>query len=415
MSSALLHAPRMATAASARRRSTGLHGALLFGTLILLVLAASTLARPREIATTWRWIGLGLVGVAGFAARTVSGWDRRIRTVDRYAAIWVLGVGLSAYYSIDPRLTLMRTASVAIMYAAIFWGAWRVADHTDATAVLSLISLASGVIFLAGLAASGTEAAWLGGRYRGILQNPNAVGLFSAIIVPVIFERILSMRQLRYIALFALVSASLAMSGSRGGTLGALVGLGYVVSCSRRRNKLLAVVAVLAILAWMLVPSEERAAAQGHVLRPDSLRTGSGRTEAWEAAIHLISDRPLLGYGFGTEERLFEAYGFASGFRESAGLYVHNSYLGLTTQVGLVGALAFFLPLVLLLRGSVRRSRGAVALHWINGLEGVLVAGLVACVFESWIYSMGNAFAFPFWLCVMLLVRGKGEQGRRLG
>jgi len=37
--------------------------------------------------------------------------------------------------------------------------------------------------------------------------------------------------------------------------------------------------------------------------------------------------------------------------------------------------------------------------------EAILLGGLIASMFESWIYSAGNAFAFPFWIFVMLLIR----------
>ena len=102
---------------------------------------------------------------------------------------------------------------------------------------------------------------------------------------------------------------------------------------------------------------------------------------------------------------MFETFQFKSSFEHHQGSYVHNAYLGLATQVGVAGALAFFIPLVVFLVRSVWRNRRDRDLEPYHALEGVVVAGLVACLFESWIYSMGNAFALPFWLFVMLLVR----------
>jgi O-antigen ligase len=147
------------------------------------------------------------------------------------------------------------------------------------------------------------------------------------------------------------------------------------------------------------------------ILRAETIRTGSGRiTEAWPAAMTIIGERPMLGHGFGTEDLLFEAYGYdPKSFREHTGSYLHNSYLGITAQTGVVGAVLFFGPLIYLLTLSVLRSLHDETLDLKHGLQGVLIAALVACFFESWIYSMGNSQAFPFWLSLMLLIRCNGR------
>jgi O-antigen ligase len=146
-------------------------------------------------------------------------------------------------------------------------------------------------------------------------------------------------------------------------------------------------------------------------VRAETIRTGSGRvSEAWPAAMNIISERPMFGHGFGTEDLLFEAYGYdPKSFREHTGSYLHNSYLGLTAQTGVVGALAFFGPLIFLLVSSALRSLHDDTLDLKHGLQGVLISALVACFFESWIYSMGNSQAFPFWLSFMLLIRRNGR------
>jgi O-antigen ligase len=122
--------------------------------------------------------------------------------------------------------------------------------------------------------------------------------------------------------------------------------------------------------------------------------------------MHMIRQKPFLGHGFGTEELLFQSYGYdPESFLEHSGSYLHNSYLGLTAQLGLVGAVTFFMPLVFFAYRRFRLSLGDGRLDLTHGLEGTLIAAFVTCFFESWIYSMGNSQAFPFWVCLMLLVR----------
>jgi O-antigen ligase len=311
---------------------------------------------------------------------------------------------LTMFVSFDPELTLGRAASLALMYLAIFWGAWRIADRSGPRFALALCLAVCAAVVVAGFAAVPTGNVWFGSRFCGIFFNPNALGLFLAILFPAVLERVLATRRWHYIGLFGLMLVSLVLSGSRGGVLSALLGLGYV-SWRFRPSRLVPVLLVLAAAAWLFVPWAEWSEEQDRLLRPDTVETGSGRVEAWAAAVELIEDRPVFGYGFGTEELLFHAFQFEGGFRQHQGSYVHNSYLGLATQVGWVGMLTFFVPLLILLLRSLWRSRLDPDLKWHNGIEGALIAGLVACTFESWVYSMGSAHAFPFWLCVMLLVR----------
>ena len=66
--------------------------------------------------------------------------------------------------------------------------------------------------------------------------------------------------------------------------------------------------------------------------RERNLTGSSGRTEAWRGALGLAADRPVVGYGFGTEDRTFvDRYVF---FNSNV---PENSYIGILLQLGLVG------------------------------------------------------------------------------
>jgi O-antigen ligase len=146
------------------------------------------------------------------------------------------------------------------------------------------------------------------------------------------------------------------------------------------------------------------------------LATFSGRTIAWQLGLRYLSECPLTGFGFGNEELVLPTHGVEEGFWTFTGYYFHNSYLGLAVQVGVIGALVFYLPLVALAlaewRTPGRLDEGALR----YALRGVLFTGLVVATFESWIYAMGNAHAFPFWTSVMLLTWIRtAEDGHPLG
>ncbi|MGQ9908254.1 MAG: O-antigen ligase family protein, partial [Candidatus Flexifilum sp.] len=137
------------------------------------------------------------------------------------------------------------------------------------------------------------------------------------------------------------------------------------------------------------------------LLNIEAANYSSGRIESWASVIQQIEARPLFGYGFG-----MDAIGeLILSRRSSQDIGVHNSYLAITYQLGIIGLIMFAVPMVLFLARSIlstSRHRGEV---FIYVLQAVVISGLVAAFFETWTHSVGNAFAFPFWMCVMLLVR----------
>jgi len=128
---------------------------------------------------------------------------------------------------------------------------------------------------------------------------------------------------------------------------------------------------------------------------------GSGRLAAWKGTLTQVVRRPLLGYGFGTESRVFvdRWLFFQGGLPE-------NSYLGLLLQVGAVGlilCLGTFLVAAFagarVLRAGERESRGIVAVSL-----AMVSVGLVLMLFQSYVYSVGNIATVSFWLGLLTLI-----------
>jgi len=141
------------------------------------------------------------------------------------------------------------------------------------------------------------------------------------------------------------------------------------------------------------------------VPRPGTFWSGSGRLQAWKAAIDLANAKPAFGYGFGAEAAAFgpATCGVSQVFQ---GQFVHNSYIGLYLQVGAVGGLALLLVLGTLFRSglvAVKRAVGS-ARDTAAALVASVIAGLVLAVFESYFYSVGNVATLAFWTCGALLL-----------
>jgi O-antigen ligase len=339
--------------------------------------------------------------------------SRKALTVDGMAVVFLVFAAASALYSIAPALTLLRAATVLLLYLAVFWTIWHYADAAGQDRVTDILIAAASLVLIAGVAASilpslaGSEAAgggaWLGGRFRGIMANPNAIGMMGILFLPLVVSRFMRRKRTVDLALLALIAGSVVLSGSRNGVLAASISVLYLLFRSRAWKAGLAIAAVTAILYLTMtsyVSFNDVAVTPGIArLAPDeSLRTGGGRVEAWQVAIPLIQQQLAFGHGFGTEELIFRGMSF----HLHVGAYVHNSYLGIAYQLGLVGAALLFLPLY---GFFIRRQFAKENSIRMFGYEAMLLGGLAASFLESWIYSVGNAFAFPFWICVMLLLR----------
>jgi hypothetical protein len=118
-----------------------------------------------------------------------------------------------------------------------------------------------------------------------------------------------------------------------------------------------------------------------------------GRAAALGGATEQVLGRPLLGYGFGYEEHVFaDRYAVFNAQRPE------NAYIGTALQVGLVG-LALLLSLIVSLVLRARPlGRPAVA-----PFAGVVLAGLVLGLSQSFVLAAGSSATAAFWLCAFAM------------
>ena len=341
-------------------------------------------------------------------------------------------------------LTVGRAVSLGILFAAAAALAIGSASRPEAARrLLGGMLAAAAVVAVLGvlLAAVDYSAAVQAGsrayptRYRGVGENPNTVSLLLAVTLPIALWQLAEARsprrRLLLGATLALFVGTIVAANSRGALVGALAGtLVLVVACarSRARRALLAAasvaVAALALGAMTIpkahssprppTPPATRDAEQvlplegeigrGPLDRPRpqihrSLFGSSGRGQAWSGAFHQALDRPLLGYGFGTEASVFtdRFYYFYSATPE-------NTYLGAFLQVGALG-LACFLGLVAsVLMLAVRALRapppGEEAI--VAVATSVFVGALAIAITQTYLLAVGNLATAAVWICGFL-------------
>lgn len=151
----------------------------------------------------------------------------------------------------------------------------------------------------------------------------------------------------------------------------------------------------------LLLPNRADEIGHPFLSRAGVTTIGSGRVAAWIGTLKdVVLQRPLVGYGFGTEERVFvdRWYNFQGGTPE-------NSEIGLLLQLGVVGLL-LILGLVArviwsgvrVLRGGLPEQRSLVA-----ACLGVVASGIALTFFQAYVYSVGNVATLTVWFAVFVL------------
>jgi len=434
----------------------------IVATILTAVFAAGAIVAWLDTARNLRWAALGaLVALSLAYAWRQRGGPKPLSLYAAAAALVVLALA-SATWSAFPMLTVARGTALALLFLACGALAYATAGRPDAIRpLLGAVLAGTAAVAVGGLVVLGVEydravapaTTVMPARYQGLGGGPDTATMVLAVGVPLAAHALLDAgsrlgRLAGGSALFLLLG-SIVASGSRGALAASFGGLlAYALLAGRGvRPRLVAAAAVLALFGVavaitripqplppgstnpqiVFVASDPNPAPvkprpgysdanlvlrlQDDVGHPPlgvadtrrRLRTlfgTSGRAEAWAGALGQAAERPLLGYGFGTEDRVFvdRYFDFNSSVPES-------SYVGLLLQLGVLGAAVFLLLVVLLLVCAAR------ALRLLSGRElrlaaacaGGVAAGLVLAGFQSYIYAVGNNATAAFWLCAFLL------------
>lgn len=432
-----------------REQLEGAIQVMVVGLMVVIAFVASHI-QPWNFPTfrSSRWVMLFVLAcLAGAYLLVTRPALRRLPGAGATATFVALGL-LSTAWSPDPRLTFGRGVAFAVLIAVAVALALGASDRPRVAGQLLLAVLAGTTI----IAAAGLVELWhaydqaivpatrgQGARYSGIGQNPNQVAMLIAITLPLALWTLREARgrvaRAAAAVVLLLLGASLVASGSRGAILGAFAGcLVYTLAVTARRRVVagaaVTAVFVVAVLATQLpetaatdpvlntkfgstptlsrrdlnakLPLESEFGYPGENGRSGkrTLTFSSGRTQAWETAVRQALERPVAGYGFGTEDRTFvdRSYLFVSSS-------VENSFVGVFLQLGAAGLALIIaaLALPLLAWRGASAAPGTDRREIASACAGVVVAGVALAVPQSYLTSVGSPPTAPFWFAVFLL------------
>jgi N-acetylglucosaminyl-diphospho-decaprenol L-rhamnosyltransferase len=437
--------------------------ALVAAWVVLLALGSSWVGSLRSVGRVGKFaVPVALIAIE--LPRILAGPRRyaaglRPGLLDVAVVAFIAFGALSAIWSMLPHHTLVYVVGLAVFAASVLLAPRRIVR--DATAVRGLlvgILVGTAVVLVANVfvyAASPNGAVIRPPsettRFRGLLESPDELGSY-ALVAPLVLWWAFDRRRGRFpagaFALGLLLAVECALSGSRAG-LALLVAAAFIFFAGYRRGARIALAAVavtvacVALSAVYLESPSFRSQALPGFLRPSTLSTFGGRTEAWAAAAHLVAQRPLGGFGLGNElhsihlfrddgYRLFnECLAMPSGWLAEplpaacqtlvsrarrlahfSGDNAHNSFLGLGVQVGsVVGALTSLALLAAVARlGTAVRARDPLQ----AALLAAGVVGLGLALVETYLFDPGNVVAAAFWLLLVVgLVRVAPKDAER--
>ncbi len=237
--------------------------------------------------------------------------------------------------------------------------------------------------------------AHIGGRFHGVFGNPNGVAIFCLLAFMLVTVLAHVRRGLfsgwELVLIYGSILYCLVLSGSRGSLAAVLI---YVtIHRFFSYSPVLGLVVLIAFIAVIEVVTSNIAAIVTFLglqdyFRLHTLEEGSGRYFAWQFAWEKIQPYFFFGGGFATDETIMRShYRYLERMGHQGG--VHNSYLSMWFNVGIVGLLIYFRSFVLLFFKAAKLTRAGVA---------VLFATLFSITYESWLVGSLNPYT------IMLLI-----------
>jgi len=330
-----------------------------------------------------------------------------------------------------PEYSFARLVSFALVFAAVFLGAWVWLQNWAHLRLLVWLLLASIVIgaLLSGWYVLESTSLIPDSRFTGAFGKATGTGSFAAAALP------LALWKLRYSRgktklLFSLVAGMLfyllVFSGARaalvGGTAAAIVWFWKHRPSFRPALAaaafLTAFLVVAGIIGLDMLPQ--------YIVRPESLPTFTGRIPRWKAGLALFAESPVIGHGYGMTRyiRLYEENeslsgrlvpGRASlldvipGFGSvSLGrMTLHSDHVERLVEMGVMGYVPFALFWAFVLRRLVR-------VFWLRpGLETSLAMALglnVSYVFldsfmHGALFAINSGGVIFSWLTIVAFMR----------
>lgn len=299
---------------------------------------------------------VGLVGLTfvSFVLHLLFG--RRAEYVSTPFQSWIaVFLGLSCYAALSS-MAVVSSMQILMVYIA-FTLAYllivnTIKERSQWTALVILFVLAAAIVALYGIFqnffVTSTTTSWVDEkmfsdiktRVYSTLDNPNVLGQYFIMMIPIAFVLLLKMRggfeKLLYTGCNLVMLACLMYTWSRGAWLGVLIGIAFFIILKDRRWL------VLCIAGLLLMPSVLPASILERLTSIGNLKDSSTayRVAVWIGSLRLLKDYWFCGIGIGPDAFLEIYPQYALGGAGFA-LHSHNFYIQWVVDMGIAGLFVY--------------------------------------------------------------------------
>ncbi|MBI2968391.1 MAG: O-antigen ligase family protein [Bacteroidetes bacterium] len=246
----------------------------------------------------------------------------------------------------------------------------------------------------------GKEYVMIKGRYAGIFGNPNGLGIFCTLLFLLYslseeFYPSLYSRADKFL-FFGFIILSLVLAASRTAYLALgiffLFRLFHGISPFLSFTMLIAVLVGYELIFFNIVEIIRFFKLEAY-FRLHTLTEASGRIIAWNYSMDEINRNFFMGRGFHYDVFYFRQHYSILQKMGHEGL-VHNSFLSIWLNTGIIGLLSFLAPLLYLIFRTSTVSVLAIP---------ILYTVLTSSFLESWLAASLNPFSVFFWIILTML------------
>jgi O-antigen ligase len=234
-----------------------------------------------------------------------------------------------------------------------------------------------------------SELTNLEGRYRGLLGNPNGLGLYTFLFILLFatlnehFKTAFTKHE-KWI-IYGLSVFCLLKCGARTSLVSVLMFF-FFVRFYKISSLLGFFIFLISMVVYQFISSNLTdiilSLGLGKQLRVETLESGSGRLIAWKFAWEKIQDNLFLGRGFSYTEYIFKKnYDYLSRLGHQGA--AHNSYLTFWLDTGIIGLVCYLGGLLITFLKAAKRSKLAIP---------ILYSILFSNYYESWLTASLNPF-----------------------
>ncbi len=376
----------------------GMYFELLLGFFFILILSDS-IKHTTDFAKTFKNVYIVVLAVIALADRRKM---QHLNGMYFYLLPFLVVATFALFDSPDVITGAQKTLSYLLLFFAV--PQFIVAAFRKRGAVVIKDFLFFGVIIIIlGFAfryIDPTVAFSHGGRFRGIFGNPNGLGIFASLLAVLAvvgreyFKSVFAKNDLRWI--FITIIVAILMCGSRTSILATFLFLVFI-----RFFRFSPAIGFILLLTLAVVVEGISSNIVGIVqglglneyLRIETLQEGSGRYIAWHFAWESIQENFWLGRGFAFDEWLMDrSQEFLNALGHQGG--VHNTYLIIWLNTGIIGLLIFLRAIILLFMKASKNTAVAVPALWVV---------LFSILLEPWLAASLNPFTIVLIiaLCIM--------------